>query len=122
MKRNKETLGAQYRQHPPVNYLRRVDVSTGKMVTLTAKCKCCGEDKLHTEYYWFRKTKKNIQNAYDWVRKPICVECWNEDTNIRSSEKRYKTKEYKELKELQRIIDYIKEMLTRENNLERFFG
>jgi hypothetical protein len=118
MKRNEDTLAGQYRQQPPIEYLRGINVTTGKLMVYSAVCPCCGEDRNYTEYYWVKRTSKQFQNDFTWVRKPICVVCWNKDTNTRSGEKGYRTNEYKEMKERQKIIEYF----SRKNNLEGFIS
>lgn len=109
-KRNKDTLGAQYRQRPPQHYLVGVDVLTGKQIVKSAVCKCCKQEKVYSEFYWV-KDKGN-----KWKRKPICVECWNKDTHKRTMEKGYHLVEY-QLKS-QKEMELSKNILTLDSFLE----
>lgn len=114
MKKNRDTLGAQYRQRPDKDHLLTTDISTGKTVVLSATCNCCGENRVYSEFYWVKSKQRN--GKLKWVRKPICVDCWNEDTSTRSAEKGYNTKEYKHSK----MLKLLEELMNR-STLEEFF-
>ena len=112
MKRNRDTIGVQYRQLPPKEVLFTIDITTQKQKLLQAKCDCCGETLNYTEYYW---VKKKHGDSYVWVRKPICCGCWNDDTSERSVKKGYQKIAYK-VEKLKRIIE------NTPNTLEHFYS